>query len=110
MACAELSPERRTGTHGLACAPVVVQTRMEYLLAKSARRMVRAGVSYDFGLEMFRRTYLLAQLEAHGWNKAVTAEAMGMHPSTLDYHCEELGIEIPKGLRRNRRPGHGRTR
>jgi DNA-binding NtrC family response regulator len=81
----------------------VAPTRMEYLLAKAAGRMVRARVGYDLALEMFRRSYLLAQLEAHGWNKAAVAATLKMAPATVDCHCAQAGIEIPSGLRKNRR-------
>jgi len=47
-------------------------------------------------LEELEARFLRAALEQHGWNRAATAGALGMHKTTLWRKIKRLGLQLPK--------------
>jgi transcriptional regulator with PAS, ATPase and Fis domain len=50
------------------------------------------------------RDFLLESLRRHDWNRAATADALGIHPSTLWRRIKRLGLPLPKQDGRTRKP------
>jgi DNA-binding NtrC family response regulator len=65
-----------------------------------AGRHGSAGVTSDVGgpladrVSAFEREVVLAELQAHGYNVAETARALGLERSHFYKKCQQLGIDV----------------
>jgi len=56
----------------------------------------------DLSWQRVERDFLLESLKRNNWNRAATAAALGIHPSTLWRRIKRLGLSLPKQDGRSR--------
>ena len=67
--------------------------------------LCQCGVKELESLAEFKKRLVLKAMKQEGWNQCAAAARLGIHRNTLARQMEELGIEIPKEHRTNRKPG-----
>jgi len=61
----------------------------------------RGWTPWDLMIQEYRARLILATLRKHRWHRTRTAEALGLHPTSIRRYVRIFGLTVPPSRRSN---------